>query len=145
MEYFDEKGHLTDFALKKLVEGEENELKRLEITEHLSFCDRCLDNYIKKMPETELMSVPESMEKSIFYVLKKRVRKVFYSNYASMAVAASLSMVLWVGGVFEMSIEHFKTFNDHVKIERGFSEKLSNKFSEELEKIMEEICYGKQK
>ena len=42
MNLFDEKGCLTDAALRGSIAQEEQlgELQRLEISEHLSFCDR---------------------------------------------------------------------------------------------------------
>ena len=46
MELFDPSGHLTDRALLALVRNEElDELARLELAEHLAYCDRCLQRY----------------------------------------------------------------------------------------------------
>ena len=43
MERFHTDGHLTDEALAALIrDGRPDELSRLEIAEHLSFCDVCL-------------------------------------------------------------------------------------------------------
>lgn len=43
MERFRADGHLTDEALLALIRQEEqSELERLEIAEHLAFCDACL-------------------------------------------------------------------------------------------------------
>lgn len=145
MDYFDKQGHLTKFAFERLIEGEKDELRRLEITEHLSFCDLCLDQYMEKMSEAELLPVPKTMEKSLFYALKIKGRKMIYNRYASMTVAASLAMALWLGGAFDISIKHFKTLNEQIKIERCASENLNDRFLLELEKVMEVINYGKEK
>ena len=45
MELFHENGCLTDEGLQALVNGELDELGRLEAAEHLSYCNRCLDRY----------------------------------------------------------------------------------------------------
>ena len=46
MELFQEDGHLTQYALDALVQDLPlDELSRLEIAEHLSFCDACVDRY----------------------------------------------------------------------------------------------------
>ena len=38
-------GHLTDTAFKLLMEEKLDPLQSLEVSEHLSFCDRCLERY----------------------------------------------------------------------------------------------------
>ena len=44
-------GHLTDEALAALVRGDAlTEMDRLELAEHLAYCDQCLQRY------TELLS-----------------------------------------------------------------------------------------
>ena len=46
MELFSNNGHLKDEALLALIQGRElSELERLEISEHLAYCDRCLQRY----------------------------------------------------------------------------------------------------
>ena len=43
--YFAPDGHLTDCAFDDLLHSEPDELARLEIAEHLAFCDHCTERY----------------------------------------------------------------------------------------------------
>ncbi len=40
-ELFTADGHLTDLAFKLLIDEQLDSLQSLEVSEHLSFCDRC--------------------------------------------------------------------------------------------------------
>lgn len=45
-------GHLTDAALTALVRGDcLEELDRLELAEHLAYCDQCLQRYAELLSE----------------------------------------------------------------------------------------------
>ena len=60
MELFQEDGHLTQYALDALVQDLPlDELSRLEIAEHLSFCDACVDRYSQAL-ENCLLLTPEA-------------------------------------------------------------------------------------
>ena len=52
----DETGCLTAFALQGLVEGSLGELERLEVTEHLSYCDLCVERYTALLADDTLRS-----------------------------------------------------------------------------------------
>ena len=75
MELFDPSGHLTDRALLALVRNEElDELARLELAEHLAYCDRCLQRY----------------------TIRVRTLRLLTSRYATAAAAVALALtVLW--------------------------------------------------
>lgn len=96
----DESGCLTDFALQSLVAGSLEELERLEVSEHLSYCDGCVDRYTALLTPEVLVEPPELMKQSILSSLKKRAARVFVNRYFHMVVAASLTLVLWGSGVF---------------------------------------------
>ena len=58
-ELFDPNGHLTDDAFGALLRDEPlDEMERLEISEHLSFCDRCVERYAALLDGSELLSPP---------------------------------------------------------------------------------------
>ena len=44
-ELFTPDGHLTDQAFSLLLSEQLDQLQSLEVSEHLSFCDKCLDRY----------------------------------------------------------------------------------------------------
>ena len=96
----DETGCLTDGALAGLMEGSLDELQRLEVSEHLSYCDACVERYTALLVPQVLEEPPELMKQSILSALRKRAAKLFVDRYFHMAVAASLTLVLWGSGVF---------------------------------------------
>lgn len=58
IEVFDRDGCLTDDALLALIRQEPDEMTRLEIAEHLSFCDRCTERYSELLCEAPLRLPP---------------------------------------------------------------------------------------
>ena len=54
---FREDGHLSDRALAALAQSEDrfDELERLEIAEHLAFCDECLQRYTLALEGGDLL------------------------------------------------------------------------------------------
>lgn len=96
----DETGCLTDLALDGLIAGSLGEVSRLEVSEHLSYCDRCLDRYMALLTPEALIEAPELMKPGILSALRKKAGRAFVSRYFHMAVAASLTLVLWGSGVF---------------------------------------------
>lgn len=106
MDLFDENGHLTKYAFWLLSKGEPDELQRLEIAEHLSYCDECVENYTQTLTEDVLISPEESLLYCVMAKIKNRARKLFMNRYATAAVAACFAMVLWTSGTF--SINHVK-------------------------------------
>ena len=96
----DETGCLTDGALAGLMEGSLDELQRLEVSEHLSYCDACVERYTALLTDGVLLEAPELMKQSVLAALRRRAAKVFVNRYFHMAVAASLTLVLWGSGVF---------------------------------------------
>lgn len=96
----DETGCLTNDALAGLMEGSLDELQRLEVSEHLSYCDACVERYTALLADGVLLEAPELMKQSVLAALRRKAAKVFVNRYFHMAVAASLTLVLWGSGVF---------------------------------------------
>lgn len=96
----DDTGCLTDGGLRRLIAGSLEELERLEASEHLSYCDRCVERYAAMADSAPLLEAPDTMKQSILGALRRRAAKVFVDRYFHMAVAASLTLVLWGSGVF---------------------------------------------
>ena len=66
MDIFRYDGHLTDEALAALVTGESlDETARLEMAEHLAFCDLCLQRYTDALTGTELLTPEHSCRESL--------------------------------------------------------------------------------
>ena len=68
----DESGCLTDHALQSLLNGSLEELERLEVAEHLSYCDSCVERYTALRVPQVLEEPPELMKQSILSALLKR-------------------------------------------------------------------------
>ena len=82
------------------MEGSLDELQRLEVSEHLSYCDACVERYTALLADGVLLEAPELMKQSVLAALRRKAAKVFVNRYFHMAVAASLTLVLWGSGVF---------------------------------------------
>lgn len=100
-EYFTIEGHLTDYALNRLIAGEPDELRRLEISEHLAFCDTCIDRYTAMLADETLLETPDLLTESILTRIRKKARALWMNQYFSASLAAAIAMVLWVTGVFD--------------------------------------------
>lgn len=105
MELFHNNGHLTDEALKAMIDGAElDELARLEIAEHLSFCDECVLRYTDLLTDDALLQPPHSAAPGVLERIKKRARMIFFNKYTSMAACALLALTLWMTGVFSLEL-----------------------------------------
>ena len=109
---FQEDGHLTDRTLLVFAHGEKDgspvefdELQRLEIAEHLSFCDACILRYTELMTEeAPLLAPSELTAAAVIRDLEKRERQSSLSKWTSMVAAAGFAIFFWVAGVFSPNL-----------------------------------------
>lgn len=107
---FDEEGHLTDNALLAFIHATDNvdadkavvfnELQRLEIAEHLSFCDKCVLRYVELLSDDSLLTPSDLVAPAVIRQLEKEERQRYFHKWVSMAMAASFAIFFWVAGVF---------------------------------------------
>lgn len=144
-ELFDPNGHLTDDAFGALLRDEPlDEMERLEISEHLSFCDRCVERYAALLDGSELLSPPEPVAPPVFRRIRERARKLFVNKYATAAAAACFAIMFWNIGLFNVDVQ-----NDHGKIldalangAATFSERttqFTDNLPETLDKILQSL------
>ena len=98
MEVFDPAGHLSDPALLALVRNEDalDALARLEMAEHLSYCDRCLQRYTQLLAQDALLTPGHSCRESLWRRIRARTMGILTSRYATAAAAVALALtVLW--------------------------------------------------
>ena len=97
MELFDPAGHLTDGALLALAHEEvPDELARLEMAEHLAYCDQCLHRYTALLAEAPLLTPAHSCRESLWRRVRARTLRLLASRYATAVAAVALALtVLW--------------------------------------------------
>ena len=90
-------GHLTDAALAALIRGDPlPELERLELAEHLAYCDRCLQRYTELLTDEALVPPPAPAGPGLRRRLRRRTVRLTVSRYATAAAAVVLALtVLW--------------------------------------------------
>ncbi|MEF9853319.1 MAG: hypothetical protein RR724_01920 [Hydrogenoanaerobacterium sp.] len=139
-EYFTAEGHLTSYALQKLQSGEESELRRLEMTEHLAFCDECTEKYTAMLCDEALLMPAAPIAKNVLARIKAQARIVFFNRYIAAAVAACFAIMLWIGGAFDtkLIIKENNAIGQITTITESLTEKttkLTNNFSDAINKI----------
>lgn len=143
-ELFDSSGHLTNDAFDALLfDRPLDELERLEIAEHLSFCDRCVERYAALLDGTELLSPSEPVAPPVFRRIRERARKLFVNKYATAAAAACFAIMFWNIGLFNVDVQ-----NDHGKIldalangAATFSER-TTQFTDNLSETLDKILHS---
>ena len=97
MDTFRKDGHLTNTVLEALVRGEAlPALTRLEISEHLAYCDLCLQRYTDALAGTQLLIPEHSCQETLWGRIRIRVLHMLTSRYATAAAAVILALsVLW--------------------------------------------------
>ena len=93
-------GHLTDAALTALVRGDcLEELDRLELAEHLAYCDQCLQRYTELLSAGPLLVPEHSCRESLRRRIWRRAAQLGISRYATAAAAVALALtLLWGSG-----------------------------------------------
>ena len=99
---FRDDGHLTGGALLALAGNEDgfDELARLEIAEHLAFCDECLQRYTALLEDGGALLAPRrSCRKTLWSRVRTRALRMAAGRYATAAAAVALALtMLWGGG-----------------------------------------------
>ena len=100
MEIFRHDGHLTDGSLAALVAREPlDETARLEIAEHLAYCDLCLQRYTGALAGAPLLAPERSCRESLWRRIRARTIQIFTSRYAAAVAGVVLALTLvWGSG-----------------------------------------------
>lgn len=100
MEIFRHDGHLTDEAFSALVTGAPlDETARLELAEHLAYCDLCLQRYTGAMAGAPLLVPERSCQESLWRRIRARTVQIFTSRYAAAVAGVVLALTLvWGSG-----------------------------------------------
>ncbi len=96
---FTKDGHITKQAYALFLSGDMCEKSRLEIAEHLSFCDECIEHFVLAIGQEALVSPPNSTRSSIIKTIYARVFNAVFNKYTAYIAAACIAFVLWGTGV----------------------------------------------
>lgn len=101
MNTFDSGGHLTDDALQAFLSGGPlTELDRLEIAEHLDFCNACLLRSVERMPRDALLTPAHSCRNTLWPRIRRRSNRELAGRFATAAAAIAIAASLWSFNVF---------------------------------------------
>lgn len=97
-ELFDQDGHLTGEALKRMSDGTLNEEELIHAAEHLGCCMQCADAFAQNIEHHGLERSPVGFEQAVCgrirsMNLKNRVQYLLYSLRVALAVCAALAIV----------------------------------------------------
>ncbi|BAK99983.1 hypothetical protein OBV_27850 [Oscillibacter valericigenes Sjm18-20] len=138
MELFNPHGHLTDDALKSFsVGGPLTELERLEIAEHLDFCDECLMRSIEFLPEDALLTPACSCRDTLWKRIRQRAVRVLTSRYATAAAAIAIAAGLWSFNIFGGLVAGSAALSNTAR----YSQRQSD-FSEKIEQLDRAVSDG---
>ena len=106
MELFREDGCMTDAGFQAMMDGQLDELGRLEAAEHLSYCDQCMDRYTALLTADALEKPPRSMQGAVMGTIWARLMQNTYGRAAVAGVAAVLALTLWRSGALQQIIQY---------------------------------------
>ena len=109
MELFDEKGCLSEGGLHAVIDGQLDELGRLEAAEHLSYCDRCMDRYTALLTADVLQEPPHSARGAVMGTIWVRLMQNTWGRTAVAAVAAVLALTMWRTGTLDQILRAGET------------------------------------
>ncbi len=96
---FFEDGHLTLAAFNLLEQQAETDLlSRLEIAEHIAFCDDCLLMYTEHLEGAELKMPPQPIAPAVKQRLREKEHKLKLVPALTAAACACLVMAVWLTG-----------------------------------------------
>ena len=92
---FQPDGHLTDDALRALIQQADlDELTRLELSEHLAYCDRCLQHYTELLTDDVLVFPAQSCRETLWTRVRRRAARIFLNRYATAVAAVGIALVM---------------------------------------------------
>lgn len=143
MKLFDDEGHLSEEGFSLLLNDGGDELQRLEISEHLSFCDACLATYLEKLESQALITPVVSRVEQIRQSGARRGMSLFYRRFTVVA-ATFLAMILWSAGAFSWQYEWIEQNNvgklarqsqQVLQMENSLEKRITSKYHEWIDAV----------
>lgn len=101
---FNKDGHISSEGFAQLMSGEPDELTRYEISEHLDYCDQCVDQYSLLLSDEVFLAPPAEFSGSVMAKLHRRTIMILTGQVAKVCAAACLAIIIWCGGLFDGNI-----------------------------------------
>ena len=95
-----------DAGFRAMMDGQLDELGRLEAAEHLSYCDQCMDRYTALLTADALETPPRSVQGAVMGTIWARLMQNTYGRAAVAGVAAVLALTLWRSGALQQIIQY---------------------------------------
>ena len=95
-----------DAGFRAMMDGQLDELGRLEAAEHLSYCDQCMDRYTALLTADALETPPKSMQGAVMGTIWARLMQNTYGRAAVAGVAAVLALTLWRSGALQQITQY---------------------------------------
>lgn len=111
MELFHDDGCLTDEGLHALINGELDEMGRLEAAEHLAYCDRCTDRYTAMLTGDVLIEPPSHLHRTVMSTIWVRLMQSTLGRAAVAGIAAVLALTIWRSGAMTFVTDHSSDLN----------------------------------
>lgn len=105
MELFDQNGCLSSEGLQAVINGQLDELGRLEAAEHLAYCDKCMDRYTALLTADVLQDPPHSAHKAVMATIWVRLMQNTWGRAAVAGVAAVLALTMWRTGTLDQILQ----------------------------------------
>ena len=102
MELFNQTGCLTNGGLVALVQGKLDEMGRLEASEHLAYCDKCLDRYTALLTPDVLEKPQHPISGPVLRSVWAQTMQSTFGRSAVAVVAAALALTFWSTGTFQL-------------------------------------------
>ncbi|MCI8601247.1 MAG: hypothetical protein HFE45_06585 [Oscillospiraceae bacterium] len=101
---FNQNGHISDQGLWLLTAGDPDALCCYELSEHLDYCDQCVDRYSVLLTENMLMAPPSGLAKPVMAKVRRGNILFLTKRAIKVCTAASLTVVIWYSGLFGDSL-----------------------------------------
>ncbi len=97
--YFKSNSHISRHGFESLINLSASEMHRLEMAEHLSFCDECIEKYTSLLTQDVLIESNLRVKQSVMKKIHGKIYKALINKYTIYISAACIALMLWGSGI----------------------------------------------